>query len=201
MSKIKICGLSRIEDIVAVNSVLPDYIGFVFAPSPRRIDGKTAIILRECLDHRITTVGVFVNQEIETIADLWRRGVIDLAQLHGDEDTDYIARLKAICGCAVIKAIGVGDELPSLPEKADYCLFDSLSSKRGGSGKAFNWSLLKHYYGSPYFLAGGLTVANISNAINYLAPYCIDVSSGAETNGIKDPDKIKEIVRLVRKAL
>ena len=198
MSKIKICGLSRIEDINYVNSSLPDYIGFVFAPSRRRIDEKTASSLKERLDGRIKAVGVFVNGDIETIAGLFFGGVIDIAQLHGDEDNDYIRRLKERCGCPVIKSVGVGDVLPPLPAAADFVLFDTLSATRGGTGKTFDWSLLRNYSGTPYFLAGGLNCENVTDARRSLAPYCIDVSSGAETDGIKDADKISRIVRLVR---
>jgi len=94
MSKVKICGLSRIEDIDAVNRALPDYIGFVFAKSRRRVDEATASMLKERLDSRIKAVGVFVNEKAEIIAGLYENGVIDLAQLHGDEDESYILRLK-----------------------------------------------------------------------------------------------------------
>jgi phosphoribosylanthranilate isomerase len=201
MSRIKICGLSRIEDISAVNLSWPDYIGFVFAPSRRQVDEKTATILKENLDRRIQAVGVFVNQEIETVMGLYQSGVIDLVQLHGDEDEDYIARLKGYCGCPVIKAIGIGDTLPPLPQNVDHYLFDTLSSRRGGTGKVFDWRVLQNYSGLPYFLAGGLTIANMPDAIQLLAPFCIDVSTGAETDGKKDADKIYQIVSLVRAEL
>jgi len=196
MSKVKICGLSRLEDIDAVNSALPDYIGFVFAPSRRRIDQATAAVLKERLDGRIAAVGVFVDQDVETIAGLYDSGVINIAQLHGDEDDGYIMRLKDCCGCTVIKAVGVGDALPQLPENADYLLFDTLSVQRGGAGKSFDWSLLKSYEGLPYFLAGGLDAGKISDAVRRLDPYCLDVSSGVETKGIKDAGKIQEFVNL-----
>jgi phosphoribosylanthranilate isomerase len=198
MSKIKICGLSRIEDISAANRALPDYIGFVFAPSRRQIDERTAATLKESLDSRIKAVGVFVNQEIGIVAGLYQSGVIDLVQLHGDEDAAYITRLKEHCGCPVIRAIGIVDKLPTLPGSANYYLFDTLSGKRGGTGEAFDWSVLRNYRGPPYFLAGGLSIANIPEAIRSLTPFCIDVSSGVETDGKKDADKINQIVRLVR---
>ena len=231
MSKIKICGLSRSEDIDAVNRALPDYIGFVFADSSRRVDEDTAGALKARLDPQILSVGVFVNCEIEAIADLYDRGVIDLVQLHGDEDAAYIADLKACCGCPIIKAIGIADATPStqypspqgsavpsvppsspaqpealtslqspppLSPDIDYYLFDALSAKRGGTGQTFDWHLLEHYSGPPYFLAGGISTDNIAQAIRRLAPYCIDVSSGAETDGRKDPDKIEQLVRLAR---
>jgi phosphoribosylanthranilate isomerase len=198
MSKIKICGLTRTQDITAVNHSLPDYIGFVFADSRRQVDKRTAAMLKEQLDGRIKAVGVFVNEDADFVAELYKCDVIDLAQLHGDEDDSYIARLKERCGCPVIKAVGVGDKLPVLPAEPDYLLFDTLSTRRGGTGKIFNWELLKDYDGLPYFLAGGLNAENISKAIQTLAPFCVDVSSGVEAGGVKDSGKIRQIVCLAR---
>lgn len=199
MIKVKICGLGRVEDIDAVNRVLPDFIGFVFAPGSRRIDIATAAALKERLDKRIGAVGVFVNEDMETIRRIYDSGIIDIAQLHGDEDSGYIKRLRELCGCRIIKAIGVGGALPPLPDGPDYLLFDVLSSRRGGTGKIFDWNILKEYRGLPYFLAGGLSVDNVPRAMNDLAPFCIDVSSGVETDGVKDGNKIAEFVRLVRR--
>jgi phosphoribosylanthranilate isomerase len=195
---VKIGGLTRPEDIAAVNGALPDYIGFVFAPSRLQIDERAADTLKERLDGRIKAAGVFVNQNIETIADLYRRGVIDVVQLHGDEHDGYITRLKEDCGCPVIKAIGIGDSLPPLPRCADYLLFDTLSEQRGAAGKAFDWGMLKGYDGPPYFLAGGLNAINVPDAVRLLSPYCVDVSSGVETDGIKNAGKIHKFVRIVR---
>ncbi len=196
MSKVKICGLRRAEDIDAVNRALPDYIGFVFAPSRRRVDMATAAALKEKLDKRIAAVGVFVNEETDTIISIYRAGIIDAVQLHGDEDDAVIRRLKK--SCPVIKAVGVGDTLPALPASADYLLFDTLSARRGGTGEVFDWKVLKDYKEKPYFLAGGLSEPNITDAMRLLNPFCVDVSSGAETDGVKDAEKIARIVRLVR---
>ena len=198
MNKVKICGLSRVEDIEIVNRVLPDFIGFVFASSRRRIDIATAAALKKKLDPRIEAVGVFVNEGIDTIAEMHRNKIIDLAQLHGDEDEAYIAKLKERCGCPVIKAVGVGSVLPPLPDGADYLLFDTLSERRGGTGRTFDWNLLTNYTGLPYFLSGGLDVYNTAEAIKTLSPYCVDVSSGVESDGIKNEKKIGDFVRLVR---
>ena len=200
MIKVKICGLSREEDIDVVNRVLPDFIGFVFAPSRRRVDIETAAMLKKKLDKRIGVVGVFVNEDMGNIIQIYKNGNIDLAQLHGDEDSEYINRLRESCGCRIIKAVGVSDTLPPLPKEPDYLLFDALSSQRGGAGKVFDWNILKEYHGLPYFLAGGLGVDNISGAINALSPFCIDVSSGVETDGLKDGKKIENFVRLVRRS-
>ena len=199
MSKIKICGLSRIADIEAVNHALPDYIGFVFASSKRRVDIETAAMLKEKLSLRIKAVGVFVNEEISVISEIVQNGIIDLIQLHGDEDGAYIKQLKKACDCPVIKSVSVGDTLPALPNKADYLLFDTLSEQRGGFGKTFDWHILKEYNGPQYFLAGGLSIENVAEALSQLSPFCVDVSSGVETNGFKNPEKIYRFVQTVRR--
>lgn len=198
MTRVKICGLRRREDVEAVNRALPDFVGFVFAKSRRRITPELAASLKNQLDPHIEVVGVFVNQNIEVIRDLYRSGIIDLAQLHGDENREYIERLRQCCGCRVIKALSVGSALPPLPQKTDYLLFDTQSALRGGGGTPFDWDLLKSYQGPPYFLAGGLSAQNVRAAVNATAPFCVDVSSGVETDGWKDRDKIAEFVRLVK---
>ena len=198
MTKVKICGLSRLEDIDAVNYAMPDFIGFVFAPSQRKVDTKQAAKLKEKLDLRIEAVGVFVNEEIENIAAIYKAGTINLVQLHGDEDDEYIKRLRAACGCQIIKSISINNIFPALPTESDYLLFDAFSDQRGGAGKTFNWNLLKDYSGLPYFLAGGLSLENVNDALHILAPFCLDVSSGIETGGVKDAGKIEEFVSLIR---
>ena len=198
MSKVKICGLSRMEDIEAVNCVLPDFIGFVFAPSRRKVDMETAAKLKEKLDPRIQAVGVFVNENISTVTKICQSKIIDLVQLHGDEDDPYIKRFRENCGCPVIKAFGVGNSLPTWPIEPHYLLFDTLSKQRGGGGRAFDWNVLREYRGMPFFLAGGLSIENVVDAIQLLAPFCVDVSSGVETDGIKDAAKIEKFVLGVR---
>lgn len=200
MSRVKICGVSRAEDIEAVNSALPEYIGFVFAESRRRVDEKTAAMLRKGLDKRIEAAGVFVNEDIEKVIGLYDDGIIDIVQLHGDEDVDYIDQLRESCGCRIIKAVRVGSILPSFPSNPDFLLFDSLSAECAGKGKMFDWHLVKGFDKLPYFLAGGLNAANVRDAIGSLSPYCVDVSSGVETRGVKDASKIKEFVNLAREA-
>jgi len=200
MSKVKICGLSRAEDIEAVNSALPDYIGFVFAESHRRVDERTAAMLRKGLDERIEVVGVFVNEDIKKVIGLYEDGIIDIVQLHGDEGVDYTSRLRESCGSRIIKTAKVGNILPCPPSNSDFLLFDSMSADRTGTGRIFDWHLIEGFDRLPYFLAGGLSAANVQDAIGLLSPYAVDVSGGVETRGVKDASKIKEFVDLVREA-
>jgi phosphoribosylanthranilate isomerase len=201
MSKIKICGLSRKEDIEAVNEALPDYIGFVFASSPRQVSASQAGVLKQTLDSRIKAVGVFVDADIETVAALCRDGVIDMMQLHGIEDAIYIRKLKEALSVPVIKAVRVQNAEQIIDAQSldcDYLLLDTWQKGiQGGSGVAFDWSLIPQLK-KPYFLAGGLNAENILEAARH-QPYCLDVSSGAETEGKKDRRKIIELVRLIRR--
>lgn len=200
MTKIKICGLSRIEDIESVNAVLPDYIGFVFAESKRKVSYEQARYLKDLLDERIRVVGVFVNAGIKDIVNLYQKRVVDLVQLHGDEDEKYIEALKAQISCPVVKAVRVKseDEIKKARDlPVNYLLLDTYQKDLyGGSGKVFDWSLISGI-NKPFFLAGGLNSGNIKSALKY-RPYCLDISSGVETEGKKDGNKIKELVRLVR---
>ena len=147
------------------------------------------------LDKRIKTVGVFVDASIDEIVKLVNDQIIDLVQLHGDEGIDYIKQLKAKINVPIIKAIKMTPEtdLRTISFPVDYYLLDSVIS---GSGKTFDWSLIKKL-DKPFFLAGGINSGNLDDAIKINA-YAIDVSSGVETNGIKDPNKIKEIVRRIK---
>ena len=201
MAKIKICGLMREQDIEAVNTAFPDYIGFVFAKSKRQIDENQAKILKACLKPSIKTVGVFVNEEIKNIIKLCNSNVIDIIQLHGDEDEDDIKILKDNLSNKIIKAIRVKDSEDikrAMEFSCDYLLFDAYHERKyGGIGKTFDWSMIPHI-NKPYFLAGGIHSDNIRQAIKHHNPYCIDVSSGVETNGYKDPKKIMDIVALAR---
>jgi phosphoribosylanthranilate isomerase len=201
--KIKICGLSRRQDIEAVNHYLPDYIGFVFAKSKRQIDLKSAINLKKLLNSKIQSVGVFVNHPIDEISDIVESGVIDLIQLHGDEDAKYIKNLREKLSSRetmIIKAVRVKSKFDfEENEMVDYHLYDSFDKNiYGGGGQTFDWNLLKEIKG-PFFLAGGIQLSNVELAINQLNPYCIDLSSGVESNGFKDPEKIKKIIEKVRR--
>ena len=185
--KIKICGLTRPCDIEAVNVEKPDYIGFVFAESRRRVSPGQAENLRKILSAGIIPVGVFLNEPAENILALVYSGIIDVIQLHGSESEEYIRELKRLADKPVIKANGYSGA-------ADYLLFDNIVP---GSGQVFDWNIIGEP-GKPYFLAGGLNLENIGEAIAQTAPFGVDVSSGVETGGFKDPVKIKEFIRRVR---
>ncbi len=188
--KIKICGLKNSVDVDYVNEAMPDYIGFVFAESKRRISPQLAAEFKNGLNPKITAVGVFVNTEISSISQLYNDGVINIAQLHGSETEAYINELKKTCDIPVIKAINV--EI-SPPANADYLLFDN---GKGGSGESFDWNLIPKC-NKDYFLAGGINLDNIKKAMK-LKPYGIDLSSGTETNGKKDREKIIQLVQIAR---
>jgi len=215
--RIKICGIFREQDIDYVNEARPDYCGFVFAQSKRQVTVAQAASLRQRLAEGITTVGVFVNAPIEDITALYRDGVINIAQLHGDEDTEYISHLKEIVDIPLIKAIKISSQKiltqrhqgtkedakfskydqSSVPPclRVNYYLIDSGS----GSGETFDWGLLNALnIDKPWFLAGGINLDNIEQAMA-INPFGIDVSSGAETDGVKDRKKILQLVTMVRK--
>lgn len=198
MTKIKLCGLSRPCDIEWANALMPDYIGFVFAQKSKRyVSPERAKALREGLDSNIRAVGVFVNEAPEVVADLLNSGVIDLAQLHGGEDEEYIKALRGLTDKPLIKAFrvdGPADLEKARRSSADYVLLDNGA---GGTGTAFDWALLKGF-DRPYFLAGGLGPGNARQAIKALDPFAVDVSSGIETNGGKDYTKMTAFVNAAR---
>jgi phosphoribosylanthranilate isomerase len=201
MTKIKICGLTRKEDIIAVNYFLPEYIGFVFCASRRQVTPKLARSLKNDLDSRIQAVGVFVNEPVSSVVELCRTGIIDVVQLHGDESEAYIMLLKNRISCPVIKAVRVqSSEQIRQAEKlpCDYLLLDTYQQGQyGGSGKMFDYAIIPEL-ARQYFVAGGLDIGNIEQVIRKSNPYGVDISSGIETDGIKDKDKIKKIIQKVR---
>lgn len=202
MTKVKICGLQRVEDVDYVNEVTPDYVGFVFAESKRKITKENAKKLRELLDKRIDVVGVFVNETVENITEIVAENIVDIVQLHGDEDEAYIANLKKLIpSIPIIKAIRVSVDVDIRKTEnmdVNYFLFDTYTSDQyGGSGKCFDWKLLSNV-SKPYFLAGGLTADNVQTAINMCNPYAVDVSSYVETEGYKDKEKLERFVMRVR---
>ena len=196
-AKIKICGLTRLVDIEMVNTEKPDYVGFVFAESRRNTTLRQVFELRRNLDACIISVGVFANEPIENIKALVQHGVIDVIQLHGSENEAYIQKLKSMTNKPLIKAVTIqakGDAQKWEYSSCDFLLFDN---KIGGSGHVFNWNLIGNIK-KPYFLAGGLTAENVEEAICKTTPFAVDVSSGVETDGFKDPVKMKAFIRRVR---
>lgn len=200
MTKIKLCGLTRPFDIDAANELRPDYTGFVFAKKSRRyVSPERARELRARLSPDICAVGVFVREEPEAVAELLNGGVIDMAQLHGGEDADYIRRLRALTDRPVIQAFRV--ETPADLDRARASAADHilLDNGAGGTGSAFDWSLLRGF-DRPYFLAGGLGPENAAAAVAALHPFGVDVSSGIEMDGHKDIQKMRAFVGAVRAA-
>lgn len=192
--KIKICGLKRIKDIEYVNLFQPDYIGFVFAGKKRKISFEFAKTLKKHLSKNILCVGVFVDEEIDHIVSLVHDHVIDMVQLHGHEDESYIQSLKQKIDIPIIKAIQVIDENSlNVHFDVDYYLLDNKTS---GSGQTFNWSYIKTL-DKPVFLAGGIDIQNLDEALKQNV-FALDISSGVETDGKKDPKKIEEIIRRVK---
>ena len=195
MVKIKICGIRRLEDIEIVNKYKPDYIGFVFADSKRKVSYELASQLKANLSPDIISVGVFVNESEDEILKLYADGIIDIAQLHGGESEDYIKYLKDNTNdkLKIIKAIEMSED-KDLSEydnsQADYLLLDSGI----GSGKTCDWRLIRKDLKKEFFLAGGINSNNIKNAIEEFNPFAIDLSSSLETDGYKDENKIKEIM-------
>ncbi|MBE5875695.1 MAG: phosphoribosylanthranilate isomerase [Lachnospiraceae bacterium] len=197
MTRIKLCGLRRKCDIEYANAILPEYIGFVFAPKSKRyVSYEEAKTLSGLLDKRIMIVGVFVDEDMELIASLVQEGVIDMVQLHGNEDEAYIQSLRKWIDCPIIQAFRItgNEDIDAVrASRADYVLVDS----GGGSGECFDWSLICKL-DRTYFLAGGLTAENVQEAIESLQPFAVDVSSALETEGYKDIVKMKRFVEAVR---
>ena len=195
--KIKFCGLKSERDIGYANEIMPDYVGFVFAKMSRRfVDRNTAMRLRAALADGITAVGVFVNEKEDVIASYLNEGVIDVAQLHGDEDDAYIENLRSLTDKEIIKAFRISsceDVKNAVTSRADHILLDAGS----GDGIVFDWSLLKSVR-RPYFLAGGLSVENVAGAVEMLHPFAVDVSSGIETDGVKDINKMRAFAYQIR---
>ncbi len=198
MTKIKFCGLSRACDMKAANELMPDYIGFVFVPKSKRyVSPAAAAELKGLLVPGIKAVGVFINETPEQIADLLNKGIIDMAQLHGDENENFIRRLQELTDKPVIKAFRIvtaNDIKIANQSAADYILLDSGA----GTGTVFNWDLVKNI-DRPYFLAGGLSPANVPRAVSRLRPYAVDVSSGIEMDGFKSKTKMAAFAAAIRK--
>ena len=209
MVKLKVCGMRRSEDIEMANRHKPDYIGFVFAESPRKVSYEQAKELSALLNEDIVPVGVFVNEHMNIIVDLFKDGIIEIAQLHGDEDEKYIRNLKdksieetgkqipVINAIEIKEGADYDDELLKWRDSAsDYFILDSGK----GSGKTFDWSLIdkeSEFFKNSIFLAGGLNSENLALAIGEFNPFAVDLSSSVETDGFKDEKKIKEIIEIM----
>lgn len=205
---VKICGLRRMEDVEYANQVLPDYVGYVFATSKRQVTPQEAMEFTACLNPAIQAVGVFVDQPIDFIVDLVDKETIELIQLHGSEDEKYISDLreelrKRHLRALIIKAVKVtceedirkGEELD-----CDFLLLDAWCDPKGvagGHGKTFDWTLINRV-SKPFFLAGGLGINNVKEAIQMVHPYAVDGSSSMEIEGYKDLTKMENFVKAVR---
>lgn len=200
MTKVKLCGLTRPCDIAWANEVKADYVGFVFAGTKRRISDDKAQYLRRLLADSIPAVGVFVNDAADHAAALARQGVIQIIQLHGQEDDTYIEALRKAAAVPIIKAFSIktaADAARADQSSADYVLLDSGP---GGTGRPFDWDLARMVR-KPYFLAGGLHAGNVAAAVAALHPYAVDVSSGIESGGVKNENKIRQFMMQARQAL
>ena len=207
--KVKMCGISKVETIPAVVEAKPDYMGLVFAPSKRQVTVEQAKILieelhKQCINHYDTkvvkTVGVFVNETLDNLVRIADTANLDAVQLHGDEDEAFIQSLKERTNVEVWKAVQIrraADAEAWIDSSADMLLFDAYhKDERGGTGDVFDWSCLDTFE-RPFMLAGGIDSTNVARAIRTVRPYGIDISSGIETNGVKDDEKITAFTKIV----
>lgn len=212
MPKVKICGLKTLEDVEIVNKYLPEYVGFVFAPTKRFVTDEQALMMKQALAPQIQAVGVFVNEPIEHVLSLCSRGIIDVIQLHGDETPEYITEIKNRTDTTVIKTVRVqsSEQVSSMVTPlAEYMLFDTYKKDAyGGSGERFPLEILQKSLKElenqgvsiqPFFLAGGLTPGNIEEVLGTQDCYCIDVSTGVETDGHKEEAKVRELIEKIRR--
>ena len=205
MTRVKICGLKSPQDIEIVNECMPDYIGFVFADfSKRYVTPEKSLELKQLVNPKIKSVGVFVNERIDVIMSILESGAIDIVQLHGNEDEEYVAELRERIRCSkvlspepeIIQVFNM-NKIQNLSDiqktSADYILLDSGY----GTGQTFDWEKLKDI-DKPFFLAGGLNLENVEQAVREIAPFAVDVSSGVETQGSKDRSKVERFINLVK---
>ena len=215
--KVKMCGISKVETIPAVVDAKPDYMGLVFASSKRQVTVEQAKTLAEELHKQyaarynsgadqsdtdeIKTVGVFVNETLDNLVTIAEKVHLDAVQLHGDEDETFIQSLKECTNVEVWKAVQIrsaADAEKWIDSSADMLLFDAYhKDERGGTGEVFDWSALDEFE-RPFMLAGGIDSTNVARAIRTVRPYGIDISSGIETEGVKDNEKMKAFTNIVR---
>ncbi len=202
MPKIKICGLFREQDIEFANEAKSDFTGFVFAEKSKRfVTAKQAENLRKNLAKEIIPVGVFVNAKIDDIISLHKNGIIDIIQLHGGETDEYIEELKSKHEAKIIRALNLNKNSQLSTLNSQLCNYTLLDSQTPGSGYTFNWECLRGMdLSENVFLAGGVNLQNIKEALK-LNPFAVDVSSGAETDGVKDREKILKLVEACRNFL
>lgn len=199
--RVKICGLRRPQDVEAANEARPDYVGFVvdFPRSRRSVPASELATLSRLVRPEIRRVGVFVDEPVEAIARLFESGAIDVAQLHGSEDGEYLSRLRATCGVPVIQAFrmkGAEDVERTMASSADLVLLDNGQ----GTGHTFDWSLARDVR-RPFMLAVGLGPKNVAQAIRAVHPWGVDMSGGVETEGTKDPIKMRAAVVAAKGAI
>ena len=201
MPRIKICGLSRPEDITYINEAKPDYCGFIIdiPKSRRNVSISKVRELVQRLDPQICPVGVFVNKDCGKVAQLLNEGTIQIAQLHGQEDENYIKKLKSLTDHPVMKAFSIREKKDLEAAAASSADLILLDHGKGGTGETFDWSVLEGWIQRPYFLAGGLNPENIPEAIQRIHPWGIDLSSAVETDGYKDEKKVQQFIEAVRK--
>ena len=208
--KVKMCGISKVETIPAIVDAKPDYMGLVFAPSKRQVTVEQAKILieelhKQCINHYdikvVKTVGVFVNETLDNLVRIADTANLDAVQLHGDEDEAFIQSLKERINVEVWKAVQIrsaADAEKWIDSSAEMLLFDAYhKDERGGTGEVFDWSSLDAFE-RPFMLAGGIDSTNVARAIRTVRPYGIDISSGIETNGMKDDKKITAFTKIVK---
>lgn len=204
--KVKLCGMRRPEDISYVNEFCPDYVGFVFAESKRRVNMEQARMLISALQPEIRSVGVFVNESQDRMLEIAEAVRLDVIQLHGDEDYRYIKELRSKTSLPVWKAVRVNTAFDIVKADAlpvDALLLDSFTpGVYGGSGRTANWEIIKKAARrKPIFLAGGLREDNLQEAIRQVRPYGVDLSGGIETDGVKDREKIKAVKERIQAAV
>ena len=199
MTQVKICGMRRPEDIRHANRLRPEMIGFVFwKPSKRYVSPDEAAKLRSILDDGITPVGVFVDEDPKVVADIATNGTIDMIQLHGAEDEEYIHGLRKLTDAPIIRTFCVRSEedlVKASGSSADMVLLDNGK----GTGQTFDWTLMKDL-GRDFILSGGLSESNVGDAVRRFHPFAVDVSSAVETDGFKDRSKMERFIDAVRSA-
>ena len=192
MTKVKICGLSTTSTVETACQAGADYIGFVFAESRRRVSLEQAQNLAALVPPAVRKVGVFVSPSLTELQEAISVANLDLVQIHGDFSEELLTQI----GRPVIRAYQVKGALKDVSQQADYLLFDAPLA---GSGQTFDWQVFdKSQIHQPFFIAGGLNAGNVQEAIQHFAPYAVDVSSGVETDGQKDLEKIKEFIERVK---